>query len=107
MEEEALTGDKPWQLKGEVTARTRPENSLLQEDVEFDSNVAPTPAVTVETTQTLESLIIQRIKDKVGNHNKHTSLLRITTGHIYGHHDVQLERMLPPPHNDRQACKRT
>lgn len=64
MEEEALE-DKPWQLLGEVTARTRPENSLIQEDVEFDSNVAPVPVVTMETTLNLEQLIIQRIKDKV------------------------------------------
>ncbi|XP_067952164.1 U3 small nucleolar ribonucleoprotein protein MPP10-like [Watersipora subatra] len=63
MEEEALA-DKPWQLKGEVTAKARPENSLIQEAVEFDSNVAPVPVVTMETTQNLESLIIQRIKDK-------------------------------------------
>lgn len=70
MEGEAMSADKPWQLKGEVTAKTRPENSLLQEDVEFDSNVAPVPVITVETTQDLESLIIQRIKDKVRDSNK-------------------------------------
>ena len=64
MEEEALS-DKPWQLKGEVTAKSRPENSLIQEAVEFDSNVAPVPVVTMETTQNLEALIIQRIKDQV------------------------------------------
>lgn len=64
MEEEALS-DKPWQLRGEVTAKARPENSLIQEAVEFDSNVAPVPIVTMETTQNLESVIIQRIKDKV------------------------------------------
>ena len=34
--EKAALGDKPWQLTGEVSAQTRPENSMLEENVEFD-----------------------------------------------------------------------
>lgn len=34
--EKAALGVKPWQLSGEVTAQARPENSMLEEDVEFD-----------------------------------------------------------------------
>lgn len=34
--EKAALGQKPWQLSGEVTAQARPENSMLEEDVEFD-----------------------------------------------------------------------
>ena len=35
MEEVALS-EKPWQLMGEVTGGARPENSLLQEHLEYD-----------------------------------------------------------------------
>lgn len=34
--EKAALSEKPWQLTGEVTAQTRPENSMLEEDVDFD-----------------------------------------------------------------------
>jgi len=56
MEVEALS-DQPWPLKGEVTAKCRPEHSLIEEALEFDSNVAPVPTITMETTQSLEAKI--------------------------------------------------
>lgn len=34
--EKAALAEKPWQLSGEVTAQTRPENSMLEEDVDFE-----------------------------------------------------------------------
>lgn len=34
--EKAALAKKSWQLSGEVTAQTRPENSMLEEDVEFE-----------------------------------------------------------------------
>lgn len=34
--ESAALDEKPWQLTGEVTAQTRPENSMLEEDISFD-----------------------------------------------------------------------
>lgn len=41
LEEEAVSDDKPWALKGEVTAKDRPQNSLLEETVEFDVCTRP------------------------------------------------------------------
>lgn len=41
LEEEAVSDNKPWALKGEVTAKDRPQNSLLEEAVEFDVCTRP------------------------------------------------------------------
>lgn len=41
LEEEAISDDKPWALKGEVAAKDRPQNSLLEEAVEFDVCTRP------------------------------------------------------------------
>ena len=65
LENAAVSGNKPWQMIGEVNAVARPENSLLQEHLEYDHVAKRAPIVTEEVTHKLEDLIIQRIKDQV------------------------------------------
>lgn len=62
--EQANLQTKPWQLMGEATSN-RPINSLLEEVVTFEHTTQGAPEITEETTQTLEDLIIQRIKDQI------------------------------------------
>jgi U3 small nucleolar RNA-associated protein MPP10 len=56
--------DKSWQLSGETSAKTRPKESLLEEFLEFDHTTRKAPINSGKTTEELESLIKQRIKDK-------------------------------------------
>jgi U3 small nucleolar RNA-associated protein MPP10 len=52
---------KKWSLSGEVNARSRPQNSLLEEDLDFERVMKPVPVVTEEVVQELEETIKSRI----------------------------------------------
>ena len=62
LEAEAVA-KKDWTMQGEVAAKARPMNSLLEEDLDVDFASKPVPVITEEETTTLEDLIRQRIKD--------------------------------------------
>ncbi|KAK9368337.1 Mpp10 protein-domain-containing protein [Lipomyces kononenkoae] len=61
--EEANLAKKDWALMGEAKARDRPLNSLLEEDLEFDRGTKPVPVITKEVTESLETMIRNRIKN--------------------------------------------
>jgi len=61
--EEKAVGDKPWQMGGEVAAPLRPENSLLAEDLDYESGVRQAPVITEDVARKLEDIIKQRVKD--------------------------------------------
>jgi len=63
--EEQNLGQKDWQMSGEVLGVKRPENSLLEEHLQFDQTPKTGVVITQSFSEALENLIKQRIKDKV------------------------------------------
>lgn len=64
IEEEAIS-PKGWQMTGETRAPKRPENSLLEEALEFDHASKGKKVVTKEVTLSIEDMIKKRIVENV------------------------------------------
>ncbi|KAI9727142.1 MAG: U3 snoRNP protein [Chrysothrix sp. TS-e1954] len=58
---------KDWTLAGETVAPSRPVNSLLAEDLDFERAGKPVPIPTTEVDEDIEALIRRRILDKEFN----------------------------------------
>ncbi|KAF9161398.1 U3 snoRNP protein [Actinomortierella ambigua] len=63
--EQENVAPREWAKKGETSAAERPVNSLLEEDLEFETVAKPVPVITAESTKTLEDMI----KDRILNSN--------------------------------------
>ncbi|KAG0049128.1 hypothetical protein BGZ83_006024 [Gryganskiella cystojenkinii] len=59
--EQENVASKDWTKKGEASSSDRPVNSLLEEDLDFETVSKPIPVITAEMTQTLEDIIKERI----------------------------------------------
>lgn len=57
-------GKKDWVLTGEASSRSRPQNSLLEQDLDFDRGTKSAgPVITEEVVASLEEKIKKRIMD--------------------------------------------
>lgn len=64
LEEENLS-KKHFLLRGEITGDRRPENSLLENNLDYDFVTKPAPLISEEITDKIEQIIKQRIKDQL------------------------------------------
>ena len=63
--EESRLFDKPWTMAGEVAAKARPMDALIDEQLDFEHALRPVPIVTQAFTDRLEERIRRRIVDGV------------------------------------------
>lgn len=59
--ESELVAKRAWTLSGEASAGSRPMNSLLEEDLDFEHAGKPIPVITEEVSEEMEDLIKRRI----------------------------------------------
>ena len=56
---------KSWDMLGETSSRKRPENSLLEKDLDYQRTIKVAPTITEDVTKTIEDMIKQRIRDEL------------------------------------------
>lgn len=61
--EQENVGKKDWTLLGEAKSKDRPQNSLLEEDLEFEQMGKVVPIVTEDKVVNMEEMIKRRILD--------------------------------------------
>ncbi|OBT63916.1 hypothetical protein VE03_05977 [Pseudogymnoascus sp. 23342-1-I1] len=59
--EAASVQKREWTLSGEARAADRPQNSLLEQDLDFERTGKPVPVITAEVSESIEELIKRRI----------------------------------------------
>ncbi|CAN8105798.1 unnamed protein product [Discula destructiva] len=59
--ESELVAKRAWTLSGEASASMRPQNSLLEHDLDFEHAGKPIPVVTEATSEDIEDLVKRRI----------------------------------------------
>ncbi|KIS69084.1 uncharacterized protein UMAG_03062 [Mycosarcoma maydis] len=62
--EDENVAKKDWTLMGEAGSRARPQDSLLEQDLEFERAAKVIPQVTEEMTESIEDLIKRRILER-------------------------------------------
>lgn len=55
--EDEMMRAKDWQMTGEVKAKERPVNSLLEVHLDFNTATKLPPTITKETTNAIEALV--------------------------------------------------
>ena len=60
-----MIASKNWTMKGEITARERPVNSLLEEHLDFDVGTKMIPKITKKYNNNIEDMIKSRILDEL------------------------------------------
>ena len=65
IENQMVGTDKPWQMLGEIVAKQRPMNSLLEVHLDFNVGSKLPPQITQEKTNAIETAIKQRILDEL------------------------------------------
>lgn len=59
--ESELVAKRAWVLSGEASAASRPVNSLLEQDLDFEHAGKPIPVITEEVSEEIEDLVKRRI----------------------------------------------